>query len=342
MFKLIKRLILLFLLLGIASTGIDYTRITTGETPIFNIREFDSKTKKETFKGMFYVFERKVSASTSEKLVDSKNLKFEILTRKIEVPKQYTEKVFEFNVETKNEETCSSSKLLYADRAIKIYTYCLEEINIIDNSTKKSDTLLNYLYNDYTIIDDIDSKLMFLGTVRDNTQDSTGTILRFKSDEDKFTNEGLVLYRCNKLYVNDVYIAPKDTEIKDDFCKYKDDDFYFIYEIETDPLPEGVEEVKTPDPFWEDETYRYEFETIQKDRVFITTPGIRGRVPKKIPLQQILQQNILTIDALIEKGLKCNKIDKAKELEEKLRKEEEERQRLEQEALNNQNNQNVQ
>ena len=220
MFKLIKRLILLFLLLGIASTGIDYTRITTGETPIFNIREFDSKTKKETFKGMFYVFERKVSASTNEKLVDSKNLKFEILTYKIEVPKQYTEKVFEFSVETKNEETCSSSKLLYADRAIKIYTYCLEEINIIDNNTKKRDTLLNYLYNDYTIIDDIDSKLMFLGTVKDNTQDSTGTILRFKSDEDKFTNEGLVLYRCNKLYVNDVYIAPKDTEIKDDFCNY--------------------------------------------------------------------------------------------------------------------------
>ena len=86
----------------------------------------------------------------------------------------------------------------------------------------------------------------------------------------------------------------------------------------------------------------HEFETVQKDRVFITTPGIRGRAPKKIPLQQILQQNILTIDALIEKGLKCNKIDKAKELEEKLRKEEEERQRLEQEALNNQNNQNVQ
>ena len=111
--------------------------------------------------------------------------------------------------------------MLYADRAIKIYTYCLDEINIIDNSTKKRDTLLNYLYNDYTIIDDIDSKLMFLGTVRDNTQDSTGTILRFKSDEDKFTNEGLVVYRCNKLYVNDVYIAPKDTEIKDDFCKLK-------------------------------------------------------------------------------------------------------------------------
>ena len=144
MFKLIKRLILLFLLLGIASTGIDYTRITTGETPIFNIREFDSKTKKETFKGMFYVFERKVSASTNEKLVDSKNLKFEILTYKIEVPKLYTEKVFEFSVETKNEETCSSSKLLYADRAIKIYTYCLEEINIIDNNElQDSKTMLN-------------------------------------------------------------------------------------------------------------------------------------------------------------------------------------------------------
>ena len=167
-------------------------------------------------------------------------------------------------------------------------------------------------------IDNIDSKLLFLGTVADNTQDSTGTILRFKSDDDKFTNNGLELYRCNKLYVNDVYLAPKGTGIIEDFCKYKDDDFYFMYEIEIEKLPEGVEEEKVADPFWEDETNRYEFDVKQQNRVFITTPGVRGRAPKKIPLNQVLTQNILTLEQLKERGLKFNTINK-----------EEERQRLE-------------
>ena len=331
MFKMIKKLLLLFILLGAITTAVDYVRIMAGETPIFSIKEYSTKTRKQTFKGPFYVAERTVSASTKEKFVDSKNIKLKILFYSVNVPKQFVEKQFEFSVETKNEETCSESKLLYADRAIKIYTYCLEEINIIDNNTKKKDTLLNYLYNDYTIIDDIDSKLIFKGTEKDNTQGSTGTILKFTSDEDKFTNNGLVMYRCNKLYVNDVYVAPKDTPIREDFCKYKDDDFFFLYEVEIDPLPEGVEEVKTPEPFWEDQVNRYEFDTVQKDRVFITTPGIRGRAPKKIPLNDVLTQNILTLEQLAERGLKFNTIDKAKELEEKLRKEEEERIRKEQE-----------
>ena len=175
MFRVIKRIIILALILGIVSAGVDYTRIMTGETPIFNIREYNSNTRKETFKGFFYVFERKISASTKEKIVDSKNVKYKILKYKIDVPKQYTEKEFEFSIETKNEEVCSTSKLLYANKEIKIYTYCLEEINLIDNTTKKRDALLNYLYNDYTIIEEIDSKLLFLGTVVDNKDGLNGT-----------------------------------------------------------------------------------------------------------------------------------------------------------------------
>lgn len=322
MYKTIIRCLFLFILVGALSTGIDYARIIAGETPVFNIKSYNEKTHIQRFRGLFYIAERKVKNNVAEHLVDSSEIKFKVLTLEIDVPKQFKEQTFEFSLETKNEETCQTSKLIYADRAIKIYTYCLEEVTIVDNTNNKKDSLENYLKNDYTIIDDIDSKLLFLGTVADNTQGSTGNILRFKSAEDKFTNKGLELYRCNKLYVNDVYIAPKGTGIIEDFCKYKDDDFYFMYEITIDPLPEGVEEVKAPEPFWEDEINRYEFETVQKDRVFITTPGVRGRAPKKLPLNQVLTQNILTLEQLSERGLKYNTINK-----------EEERQRLEAERL---------
>lgn len=338
MYKTIKRLLFLFVFVGALSTGIDYARITAGETPVFNIKSYDAKSHIQKFRGLFYIAERKVKTSVSEHLVDSTDIKFKVLAFEIDVPRQFKEQTFEFSLETKNEETCQASKLIYADRAIKIYTYCLEEINIIDNTNNKKDTLLNYIKNDYTIIDDIDSKLLFLGTVADNTQGSAGNILRFKSAEDKFTNNGIELYRCNKLYVNDVYLAPKGTGILEDFCKYKDDDFYFMYEIEIDPLPEGVEEEKVADPFWEDEINRYEFDVKQQDRVFITTPGVRGRAPKKIPLKQILTEKTLTLKQLTERGLKYNTINK----EEERKRLEEERQRLEAEkqaALEAQNQQ---
>ena len=108
-----------------------------------------------------------------------------------------------------------------------------------------------------------------------------------------------------------------------------------MYEIEIDPLPEGVEEEKIADPFWEDEINRYEFDVKQQDRVFITTPGVRGRAPKKIPLKQILTEKTLTLEQLTERGLKYNTINKE---EERKRLEEEARKKLEEEqaALNNQ------
>ena len=196
MYKLIKKLLFLFVLLGALSTGIDYARITAGETPVFNKKSYNSKTHVERFRGLFYIAERKVKSSVNEPLVDSSDIKFKVLTFKIDVPRQFKEQTFEFSLETKNEETCQASKLIYADRAIKIYTYCLEEVNVIDNSTNKKDTLVNYLKNDYTIIDDIDSKLIFLGTKADNTQGSNGSILRFKSEDDSFTNNGLELTKA--------------------------------------------------------------------------------------------------------------------------------------------------
>lgn len=313
MYKTIIKLLFTFILVGVLSTGIDYARVMGGETPIFNIKSYDEKTHIQRFRGLFYIAERKVKNSVNEHLVDSTNIKFKVLTLEIDVPRQFKEQTFEFSLETKNEELCQPSRLIYANKEIKIYTYCLEELNVIDNGTGNKDSLANYLKNDYTIIEDIDTKLLFLGTIIDNSQDSQGIILKYKSDEDKFTNNGIEMYRCDKLNINDVYLVPKGIGIKEDFCKYKDDDFYFIYEVEIDPLPEGVEEIKNPEPFWEDQINRYEFDTVQKDRVYITTPGVRGRTPKKIPLNQVLVQNILALEQLQEKGLKFNTINKEEE-----------------------------
>ena len=70
---------------------------------------------------------------------------------------------------------------------------------------------------------------------------------------------------------------------------------------------------KLTEVFYEDDTYRYEFDKPTLDRITITTPAVRGKAETSIPLRQVLASNLLTIDELEKKGLKFKKIDKAKE-----------------------------
>jgi hypothetical protein len=307
----IKKIILIIIIIGLATLGIDYLRMTSGEVPIFNISSYNSKTKIQTFTGLFYKAQRKVAVSTSESLVDSSKIKFSVFTINLNVPKQYKEETFNYTIVTKETKNCTSPvTLYYADKDIKVYTYCLDSIKI--KSDNKSKDLITYLEKDNTILDDIDSKLSYNGLNPDDT------VLYFTSSNDSFTNYGLTMYRCSKENINDVYIGPKDMTFQSDFCTYKDDDFKFMYEIEEDEreVIDSSIDYNQKEVFYEDETYRYEFDTIKSDLIFITTPEVRGKAATKTPLKTILASNILTIDELEKKGLVFTKIDKAKEKEE--------------------------
>ena len=156
------------------------------------------------------------------------------------------------------------------------------------------------------------------------------------------SNNGLKMYRCNKQNINDVYFAPAGVSMQQDFCTYKDDDFKFIYEIEEAPAEntEKIEGEDTKEVFYEDETYRYEFDVPTLNRISITTPEIRGKAATSTPLKTILDYKILTLDELAEKGLKFNKIDKKKEQEELQKKALEEAKKQQEASQNQQDNPN--
>ena len=310
MFKIIRNLLIIIIVFGILTALIDYVRMTTGNVPIFNISSYSSKERIQSYRGLFYQGSRKITVSPDEPLVDSSEITFTVLTFDINVPRNYKEVLDDFNIETLESSECGTSKLIYADLKNKVYTYCLDEINIVDNEKKIPFT--DYIRDHIDLIEDIDHHMGYMGLYKDNK-----TIL-LRTRDDGFSNNGLAIYRCNDTNINDVYIGPINMSFQSDFCTFKDDDFKYIYTIEEIPKAEVIPaegevqviEDDVKEIFFEDDNYKYEFNETKSDRVFIVIPSVRGREEKKIALKDALNNKLVTIEELENKGLKFNKIDK--------------------------------
>ena len=312
--KFIRNIIIVAVLVVGLTTALDYFRISSGQLPIFNISTYDEGKKIQVFRGFIYQAKRKVTGSPSESLVDSKNISFKIFKYDLNVPKQYRNIDFQFTLETKDEVDCTNvSKLYYADKYIKVYTYCLDSIKV--NSDNKKTELKDYLKKNNTIINDIDKGLYFTGLYTDRST------MMFENKDDDFTSQGLVMFRCNKTNINDIYFAPKGTDMKSDFCTYKDDDFKYISEV-VDETPEDVlnKEKDNKDEnlyeiIYEDDSKIYQFNIARSQYIYVVTPEVRGKKEEKRPLKEVIDNKLLTIDELIEKGLNVNIIDKNQEKE---------------------------
>lgn len=335
MLKKIRNFLFLLVIFGVSSAGIDYYRMNSGQAPIFNISKYDEGTKIQSYRGLFYQASRKVKVSTDESLVDSSDIEYTILNKKLKVPNQYKEHSLDFTIDTKVNNGCTNGSVLYyADLDTKIYLYCIDEINI--TSSNKTKSLLEYLKKDSKFMGNFDNNLAYTGLSYDMSTEVF-------TDLYNLSNNGLTMYKCHRTNVNDVYIAPKGTSFQSDFCTYKDDDYNFIWYVKQEDNQNTTDDNSGPEVFYEDDTYRYEFDKVGTiDRTFIVTPEVRGKAATSVPLRYVLTNNIFPIDQLEERGLKFNKIDKQKEQEELAKKAEEEAKK-QQEAMNQQQeNQGVQ
>ena len=314
-FSNVLKLLIFIVLFGIITAGIDYLRMNSGEVPIFNLKKYDEKTKIQTFRGMFYKAKRKVTVSPKESLVDSSNMEYAILIFNLNVPRQFKEIVLPYKVKTKETENCQEqSKLYYADKNVKVYTYCLDNISIVRN--EKEESLLSYLEKDSDFIYDIDSKLAYMGLYIDNST----LVLK---DRENLSNQGLNIYHCNN-NVKDFYITPANANFKADFCTPKDDDFKFMYKInDTSEPPTQIpdendpnkKEEPQPEIFFEDSENFYQFPYLKSDKIFLETEALRGFPAKKISLKEALTNQIVTLEELKTKGLKFETVSKAAKIE---------------------------
>lgn len=328
MVKFIKRLrniLFIITFIGILTAVIDYCRLNVFEIPVFCLRTYSSKTKKESYRGLFYQASRITKVNNKEPLINSSNIEYTILTKKINVAQPKPQDNVEYSLKVSEEKNCNSTPyLLYADLNQKYYLYCINDIEILKDKEEK---FLDIISNDKVAIQDILSNLDLYGTI------SNGEILKYKPKDKLFVNRDITIYQCNKENINDIYILSSKVSWSDDICTYKDDDFSFLWFIEEKETTIEEEQAEK-EVFYEDEIYRYEFDEQKKDRIFIVTPAVRGKARVEIPLQEIIDNNILTLEQLKEKGLVFNQIDKEKErieLEEKARKEQEEKEKKEQE-----------
>lgn len=309
-FKTILRIIICIIMIGLFTLGIDYLKINSGVIPIFNLKNYDKKTRIQSFHGIFYTLSRKIKASEEESLSDSKKVSFKILVWPVSIPIKYKSDLFSYTIETEQTENCTSaSTLYYADTDNKIYTYCLDKINVKEDG--KENELITYLRKDKSILNDIEINLLYAGLYND------GSTLIFQSIPNSFTNHGLSMFKCQKDNINDIYIGPRDMSYQQDFCTYKDDDFKFIFEIEEEEhenvnIGEAIEGQSglIEEKFYEDGKYEYYFDEKKSNYIFITTPAVRGKNATRISLQDVLNNNLLTIDELEEKGLKFERREK--------------------------------
>ena len=329
LFKTIFKIVFLIVFVLLLFAGIDYLRMTKGKLPVFQISQYDSKTRKQTFIGTFYRASRIVRANPLEPLEESSKVKYSLFSVPINLEVEKSVLKEDYQITFKKMENCTNkSTLLFADKNIKVYTYCIEDVMIQKNGEKKD--LLSYIKSDASNLEELKGQLAYMGLVA-NTK-----TYQFDSRSDPDYN--IRMFECNDLYVPDITIGPKDMNYQSDFCTFKDDDFLFIYEFRDESSKENIQPIKNengetiPEVFFEDEKYRYEFDVPKSQYVYVVIPAIRGRVEKKIPLKEVLSTKLLTIEQLKEDGLQFNKIDKE---EERKQKEEERRKKEEEEKKQN-------
>ncbi|MBR2828667.1 MAG: hypothetical protein IKE70_05500 [Bacilli bacterium] len=209
--KSVFKITLFVILLGLVTAGIDYTRIINGETPLFNISSTNIETNKQTFQGIFYTAERKVRISDKEPLMESKNIKYNFLTKNIKVPKQFKEETFDFKIEIEEEEECQNKiEKYYEGEKIDIYTNCLKSLKI---QTEEKLELKEYIVKNTTIMNQIINKLGYMGMYK-----NTKTLVFETRENDSSINKRLTIYKCDnekEIY----YIGNKEEFYQDTFCK---------------------------------------------------------------------------------------------------------------------------
>lgn len=212
--KIVYRIFLIVIIIGLITGVIDYFQLKNNDFPLFALRSYEAKSKKETFRGLFYKATRTVTISQNEAIYSSKDIKFIFFVFNIPLNRNSSITNQTFYLKTTEEKSCQPAKLLFFNGDTKVYTYCLDTINILDNNQKF--TLEEYLNKDISIINKIINNLFISKNDNYLTQ-------YIDKEEKHFTNKGLSIIQCHKSDNNDIYLGPRAMEFQDDFCTNKDD-----------------------------------------------------------------------------------------------------------------------
>ena len=290
------KLLILIVIFGVVTCFIDYTRVLDNQEPLFAIKMYDKKTKTQTYRGLFYIVDRKITISKDESMKDSKDIIFKVLIFRLNLEARTVNESPKINISYNFDKKCNESKLIYATEDIKIYSYCLNDLTIKENNKKVE-------YKDFFKNDKIIESLSFYGMDDDKTTE-------IYIDENKYSKDGFKIYRCNNSEDSkSLYFGSINSNKANDFCTLKDDDFIFTYKIENTNDKDicKVEEGMEPLPqeiFFEDEKNQYSFDCQMSQNIKLIN------YQKELNIRDALNTNQVTISDLKNKGLKFNTIKK--------------------------------
>lgn len=129
------------------------------------------------------------------------------------------------NINISEEKECNHEPVLYYEyNNKKIYSYCLSNIEITINNAKQE--LKEYLLNN-----SLDSLISHLERL--SSYDDGGTTVYKDGGSKKITTNGLTLIQCKTLEGNnDIYIGPKDMNMKMNFCQDNNKTFTRTYYVD--------------------------------------------------------------------------------------------------------------
>lgn len=209
--KFLRNIFLIIMILGIATAGVDYYRVTNGNTPIFAIKQFDKKGKHETFRGIFYIIERDIKWDQYEAFNLSSNIKYRILHKIIPITLERPKQTYDFVLYV-SPNNCNNSTLYMELEDKKVYLDCISTIKVKEKNEKQS----YELKEKQELVEDILLNLDYTGTTSDKTTE------KFVNKSDEFVNKNIVVYKCNKEDVKDIYITMNKKQEKD-YCMKKND-----------------------------------------------------------------------------------------------------------------------
>lgn len=181
MIKLIRIIILLALLIGLTTAGIDYYLLINNHKPVFNIREYNEIKHIESFRGLFYQARRETHISDKEQINDSKNVRFIFILYKINIPINKIKSNKKSNINILKSNDCIENQSIYIDTDDYII-----KLNCIDSIKVNNNQELNEIKNSKTVINSIINKSLYLG--------SDETIEKYQIKTDK--NEIYKLLKC--------------------------------------------------------------------------------------------------------------------------------------------------
>lgn len=214
------------IVLGISFCIVDYTRIKSGEMPIFVIAQHDKSGPEIDYYGLGYKVVRNPGVSHREQIYTDNYVKFGLwfYTWKIEMNKPsilYTHRLK--TIETSN---CNNkASFYYTLDNKKIYSYCLDSIQISNDG--EFIELKNYLEQDENIVDEIINAITYKDSLFDG-----GTKIYKDGGTTEYTNNGITIINCHTLDGNrDIYIGPKNMTMQSNFCKNNNETFTRTYTI---------------------------------------------------------------------------------------------------------------